>query len=138
MQLPLYQCHKRVRAAKIYIILDTGGSTFLCLEGSTKVPVTDDWLKRNPEVAVGGYYVMYEDGYTAYSPNKAFEEGYSAVPPEPVKRPTMGEEIEQILNRYSAENGCNTPDFILADYLMGCLHTFNIAVLKRESWYGRK
>ena len=35
------------------------------------------------------------------------------------------------------ENGSNTPDFMLAQYLLGCLEAFNIAVTTREKWYGR-
>ena len=45
--------------------------------------------------------------------------------------------LEQLLNKFSQENGSNTPDFILARYLMACLEAFNSAVLRRESWYGR-
>jgi hypothetical protein len=31
--------------------------------------------KHKPEV--GGYFVVYTDGYESYSPAKAFEEGYT-------------------------------------------------------------
>ena len=33
--------------------------------------------KHNPQI--GGYYVVYEDGYKSFSPAKAFEEGYSPI-----------------------------------------------------------
>lgn len=49
---------------------------------------------------------------------------------------TLAEEIAVVLNRHSAENGSDTPDFILAQYLLGCLATFNKAVLARSAWYG--
>ena len=42
-----------------------------------------------------------------------------------------------LLNRASRENASNTPDFILAQYLMGCLESFETAVQQRETWYGR-
>ena len=45
--------------------------------------------------------------------------------------------LEQALNSISAENGSNTPDFILAEYLEGCLDAFDQAVHQREQWYGR-
>ena len=51
----------------------------------------------------------------------------------------MGElrkEIESAVNRCSAENGSNTPDFILAKYLMDCLSAFDAAVDRRDDWYG--
>lgn len=47
-------------------------------------------------------------------------------------------ELEALINRHSMENGSNTPDFILAQYLLGCLEGFNAAVNAREAWYGRK
>lgn len=46
-------------------------------------------------------------------------------------------EIEKLINRNSMENGSNTPDFILADYLNDCLSAFDTAVNAREAWYGR-
>lgn len=46
-------------------------------------------------------------------------------------------ELEEIINRNSQENGCNTPDFILAEYLSNCLLAFDNAVNARERWYGR-
>lgn len=56
-----------------------------------------------------------------------------------VVSPRLGfeEELQNLINRYSQENGSNTPDFILAQYLAGCLSAFNQAVQQRETWYGR-
>ena len=47
------------------------------------------------------------------------------------------EELREVINKNSKENGCNTPDFILAKYLLNCLNNFDIAVNEREEWYGR-
>ena len=47
-------------------------------------------------------------------------------------------ELEALLNKYSMENGSDTPDFILAEYLVRCLEAFNDTVGHREMWYGRK
>jgi hypothetical protein len=46
-------------------------------------------------------------------------------------------ELEQLINKHSVESESNTPDFILAEYLGNCLNIFNIAIMRRESWYGR-
>jgi hypothetical protein len=46
-------------------------------------------------------------------------------------------EIAAVLNRHSAESESNTPDFILAQYLIKCMAAFNIATQQRETWYGR-
>lgn len=46
-------------------------------------------------------------------------------------------DLSGVLNRYSRDNGSNTPDFILAQYLANCLDAFDIAVQKRAQWFGR-
>jgi hypothetical protein len=86
IELPLYQCHKKVRAAKINRIraIDSNGATMLILDGVNgdwSVPVNAGWLKRNPAVSVGGYFVQYHDSdnYTAYSPAGPFENGYTRI-----------------------------------------------------------
>jgi len=48
------------------------------------------------------------------------------------------EELVKLINKHSIENGSDTPDFILAQYLLNCLAVFNSAVNKREDWYGRE
>lgn len=45
--------------------------------------------------------------------------------------------LADALNRYSAENDSDTPDFILAQFLLGCLAAWNHSVKRREQWYGR-
>jgi hypothetical protein len=52
-------------------------------------------------------------------------------------RPTFGKAIETAINSYSKENGSNTPDFILAEYLLACLSAFDGAANARAEWYGR-
>jgi hypothetical protein len=41
-------------------------------------------------------------------------------------------ELEQLINKYSLENGSNTNDFVLAEYLTQCLLNYNNAVMHRE------
>lgn len=45
-------------------------------------------------------------------------------------------QLEKLINQNSLENGSNTPDFILAEYLENCLNAYNIANSKKTSWYG--
>lgn len=54
------------------------------------------------------------------------------------KRAEFQTDLTALLNRHSLENGSDTPDFILADYLMGCLDAFNDSLHRREKWHGRK
>lgn len=49
----------------------------------------------------------------------------------------LEKKIMRAINSESAENGSNTPDFILAHYLMACLAAFNMATQQRETWHGR-
>jgi hypothetical protein len=44
-------------------------------------------------------------------------------------------ELEAVINRHSRENGSNTPDFILAEFLIGCLVSFDRATRSRTEWY---
>jgi len=50
---------------------------------------------------------------------------------------TFRSELEQLINKYSLENGSDTPDFILTEYLQRCLENFDITVQQREQWYDR-
>jgi hypothetical protein len=47
------------------------------------------------------------------------------------------QELEHIINKYSKENGSDTPDFILADFLVNVLADFDRAAKARDTWYGR-
>lgn len=55
----------------------------------------------------------------------------------PAPTENFEKELENLINRYSIENASNTPDFILARYMAGCLSNFNETVRRREVWYGR-
>ena len=49
----------------------------------------------------------------------------------------LSKELEYLLNRTCRENRSNTPDFILASFLMQCLLAFESANNAREAWYGK-
>lgn len=53
------------------------------------------------------------------------------------ERCSFKEAIQSTINAYSKENGCNTPDFILAEFLTSSLAAFDIAVNARSKWYGK-
>jgi hypothetical protein len=48
------------------------------------------------------------------------------------------DELQSLINRHSMENGSDTPDFVLVEYLADCLAAFDKAVKERERWYGRE
>lgn len=82
---PQYQCHKKVRAVKIERIddapADAPAGFSAAIVPADNLPgffVTAEFMtKHKPEV--GGYWVLYEDGYTSYSPAAAFESGYTLL-----------------------------------------------------------
>lgn len=47
-------------------------------------------------------------------------------------------DLAAIINQHSMENGSDTPDFLLARFLSGCLGTWNKVVKSRENWYQHK
>jgi hypothetical protein len=99
-EMPRYRSHKTVWALKIKAIelrnatigeleeiLRDGRSANEFSGGAAITPeeegfavflVTREYLlKHNPQV--GGYYVVYADGYKSWSPAQAFDEGYTRV-----------------------------------------------------------
>ena len=44
-------------------------------------------------------------------------------------------ELCALINHHSRENESDTPDFILADYMMNCLKAFERATIMRSLWY---
>lgn len=80
-ELPRYQCHKVVRAGQIRDIHydPFGGSpTIFFVEAFGPIRVSAGWCQKH-EPVVGGYYVVYEDGYASFSPAAAFESGYTRI-----------------------------------------------------------
>jgi len=92
-EIPRYRCHKEVRALKIKeVILDsvlaekeereTDGGAILIFEATSnqlsEQKVDYSYMKKHSPKA-GGYYVVYEGGYTSFSPAEAFEKGYTLI-----------------------------------------------------------
>lgn len=82
-QLKLFKCHKVVRAGKISALVVDGDNGLLLIDvDGIKQPfaVPLDFMQRHaPEI--GGYLVVYEDGYLSFSPADVFEAGYHELPP---------------------------------------------------------
>ena len=53
-----------------------------------------------------------------------------------MKKSNLEKKLSDLLNSESRESDSNTPDFILAEYMMNCLDAFELANNRRESWYG--
>jgi hypothetical protein len=64
------------------------------------------------------------------------------APEEPViqdfRTTELRKSISSAINSVSAENGSDTPDFILAAFLTDCLEAWNTATKRRNDWYAPK
>jgi hypothetical protein len=52
-----------------------------------------------------------------------------------VVREELIKEFSEIINKHSLENDSNTPDFIIARYLVDCLISFHLVQCERIYWY---
>ena len=104
--MPKYRSHKEVWALKIKSIVRDGegenresdGSAIITPEEYAPFRVEGDYLhKHKPQV--GGYYVVYKDGYKSYSPAEAFEEGNTYC--------GLSNELEKITNAQLANELSN-------------------------------
>lgn len=90
-EMPKYKSHKTVWALKIRKIhldhedarkegRETDGSATITPEETGYAPfkVDRDYLAKH-KPTVGGYYVVYADGYKSFSPAKAFDDGYTRI-----------------------------------------------------------
>lgn len=84
--MPQYQSHKKVWALKIKALEPIEGmggklaGMMMYVEEPGFAPIALDggyMTKHQPKV--GGYYVVYPDGYKSWSPAEAFEDGYTRI-----------------------------------------------------------
>jgi hypothetical protein len=74
--LPTYVSHKKVQAAPIADVSPGGGCVSVRLNGElVRVDVPPGFFARSTPIE-GDYLVIYDDGYMAHSPKRAFEDGY--------------------------------------------------------------
>ena len=46
-------------------------------------------------------------------------------------------ELAHVINKYSVENRSDTPDFMLADFMAGCLNVYENTIRNREDHKSR-
>jgi hypothetical protein len=54
------------------------------------------------------------------------------------KQAKFMQELQELINRHSMDNESNTPDFLLAEYLMGCLSIYASTLARRDAWFNFK
>ena len=112
IEMPRYKSHKEVWATKIKNIIfdsdiadvedrETDGSAKLIPEepGFAEIKVDASYVRKH-DPKIGGYYVVYKDGYKSFSPAEAFEEGYTRVTPE--KKIEVGDTVNVFFYQHNA------------------------------------
>lgn len=134
-------CAGLVKAEPTTILIKT-------LEGVMRAD-PGDWIIRGikgeiypckPDIFAGSYDpVASVDPTGASAPINSIG-GPADVPAldMPAREERFRKELESLLNSHSRENGSNTPDFILAQFLCGVLAAWDAAVMRRSEWYGGK
>ena len=98
-------------------------------EEKSKKEVVDDFHKRMMEMTGQNDEVTKEADVVEFKDDA--EEA-----PEDSK--DFRKSLEEVINQYSKENGSDTPDFILAEYLDKCIEAFDAATKSRSEWHGGK
>lgn len=57
-------------------------------------------------------------------------------PPIDTRPQTFLSGLQTLINKHGKESGSDTPDFILANYLIGCLEVYNQSVKDRDRYFG--
>lgn len=87
-EMPKYRCHKEVHALeieKIFYLVSGGVILYPMDKDFASITVDEQWvafhlnLPGSGSMASGGYYVVYEDGYSSFSPRESFENGYTRI-----------------------------------------------------------
>ncbi len=79
-EMPRYRSHKTVWALKVREIkADEDGALITPEEkGYAPFKVDPDYVRKH-DPKIGGYFVVYEDGYQSWSPAEAFDSGYTRI-----------------------------------------------------------
>lgn len=97
-ELPLYTCHKKVRALEIQSVgnyhTDNDGKLMRGIsfkDGYPSLDLPESMFARYTPMP-GDFYVVYEgDGYASFSPRKAFLDGYALAQTEGVLMERLNE-----------------------------------------------
>ena len=84
---PKYACHKVVAAAVIVGIERSGDGRITLIVNPHDDGLTEPFWTTVPGMAktaeIGGYAVIYDDGFCSVSPGSVFTNGYTRIDPPP-------------------------------------------------------
>lgn len=82
------------------------------------VPAGADWRGKDPGVLTEAHNAV------------------ECVPLADARCKALLDELRAVLNRHSVENASDTPDYLLAEYVSGCLDVYARTVKARDAWFG--
>jgi hypothetical protein len=100
-----------------------------------------DGLRKHPVCGTDGKQVnVIKIGNDLCTELAGVWQGLECVPDKGVdsndeRSANFEKELASLINSKCMENGSDTPDFLLAEYMKGCLDLFNKTVTKRTAWY---
>lgn len=118
----------------MYAIKNLSGINTNCHEGRLLMAAlakltVESQRDKEPDVVLEQCNVLANDMY---------KDNPLPAEPRPYIKPHFQNALTDLINSYSKENDSNTPDFILANYLLSCLNIFSYATKRRDNWYGGK
>jgi hypothetical protein len=107
---------------------------FFGAAGQVLIYMRDDVGAENEEKAAEVFQAMLDEVQVFWQIEMVTQDAQMAAnskaKPEPPK--TFAHELTTLLNRYSKENGSNTPDYVLANFLQNSMAAFDLALNQRE------
>ena len=77
-ELPRYKCLKTVWALKIRFVNPVEHILMFEEKDYAPIDVDEAYFKKHTPY-IGGYFVVYEDGYQSFSPPEVFDSGYTLI-----------------------------------------------------------
>lgn len=105
-----------------------------------KLPFVETINGNKARVYPGDWIVQEPDGIHYYPvKNDIFIKRWMDARDADLEQPPASflEKLKKLINLVSRENNSNTPDHILATFMVDCLKAFEKANNDREKWYGK-
>lgn len=152
-ELPKYKSHKTVWALKIKDLTEISSDGYVMItpeeEGYNPIVVDKEYMDKH-KPSVGGYYVLYEEGYESFSPAKAFERGYllevnegdstflDRLRSEQQNLEVRCLALESALSNNTFLGSISGAQFLLLEAQSAAMHTYNRILIARLTDLGVK
>ncbi len=110
----------------------SGSDTELAFKIGLKRDSVANWRRRSVDYKAILNYALENNLDVQY----IFTGELSPRFPRPRTRASFNSRLSSLLNSYSIDNDCDTPDYILAEYLIKCLAVFKEAIKSKQRHSG--